>query len=118
MSSNKVVITAMVLKHKVCHLLSSRGVRQALASAESTAYRPTVLGRLGNEIGRIMQQCFPRGTPADTARFMLIGNVLPNRTLADVEIQPRTKMTQCFEERFARLSFEDRALTSALSQQP
>jgi hypothetical protein len=59
---------------------------------------------LGNDIGRLMQQCFPRGIPADARIFILIGNVLPSRTLTDVEVQPSTRMTRCFEDGFGHLS--------------
>jgi hypothetical protein len=78
--------------------------RTVLGSPEGDAYYKMFLSQLGNFVGGLMQRCFPRGTPADTPDFILVADVLPGEQLAKIDVQPRTKMTQCFAQGFSRAS--------------
>jgi hypothetical protein len=52
-----------------------------------------------------MHDCFRKGTTPDTSAFVLVANVLADRTLSGVEARPPTPMTQCFVERFVHADF-------------
>ena len=52
-----------------------------------------------------MGECFPKDVKADTVFFVIIGDVLQNSGLLNVEVKPQTKMSECFAERLSRLTF-------------
>jgi len=75
------------------------------ASADGRAYQQLMWEEVGEHTATVMQQCFPKGTKADTASFVLVANVLPSHALAGVEVQPETRMSRCFADAFSRASF-------------
>jgi len=71
------------------------------------AYQKELWASLGDQAATAMQECFPRGVEADTAAFILVGDVDGQSHLQDVEVRPSTAMSRCFAEKFASLRFPE-----------
>jgi hypothetical protein len=76
-------------------------------SAEGQSFQKVLWGQAGDHSAKAMQHCFPKGVTADTNSFTLVANLIPGRTLANVEVRPRTKMAQCFADGFSKAPFPE-----------
>ena len=74
-------------------------------SPDGKTYQTVLRKEIGDYTATVMQQCFREGTKADTPIFTLVGDVLPNRSISNVELRPRTKMSQCFVDGFQKAPF-------------
>lgn len=74
-------------------------------STEGMNYQKQLWDQVGNYTANVMQQCFPKNTKADTDSFTLVADVLHNCHLDQVEVKPKTKMSQCFADGFSRGAF-------------
>ncbi|MEO7148710.1 MAG: hypothetical protein ABIY40_02035 [Rhodanobacteraceae bacterium] len=83
-------------------------VQRAKAIEESPhgkMYEGVLWKQIGSYTATVMHQCFPVGTTPDAPFFTLVGDVLPDSSLANVEVRPKTKMSECFADGFGRASF-------------
>lgn len=74
---------------------------------QGQAYEKVLIGATGDYVANAMHQCFPKGVAADTRHFVIVADLLANRSLTRIEFRPQTKMTQCFVEKFAKAPFPD-----------
>ena len=74
-------------------------------SPEGKEYQQVLWKQIGDYTTTVMQQCFPKGIKADPDFFTLVGDVMPNRSLSNVELRPSTKMSECFAEGFGHAPF-------------
>jgi hypothetical protein len=74
---------------------------------QGQAYEKVLIGATSDYVANAMHQCFPKGVKADADRFVIVADLLADRSLARVEFRPQTKMTQCFVAKFANAPFPD-----------
>lgn len=74
--------------------------KQATATPEGAQYD----GALGPFIGAAMQACVPPGStdPKNLGSFTLVGYVTAAGALHSVAVEPQTKVSSCFVERFRK----------------
>lgn len=75
------------------------------ATPNGKAYVQTMWKHVGAYSSVALRECFHKGTPPDTPAFVLVANVLPDRSFARVDLQPRTPMAVCYVERLADAPF-------------
>jgi hypothetical protein len=75
------------------------------ATPNGKAYVQTMWKQVGAYSSVALRECFRKGTPPDTPAFVLVANVLPDRSFARVDLQPRTPMAVCYVERLADAPF-------------
>ena len=76
-------------------------------STEGRSFQKVLWGKAGDYTAKVMQRCFPKNEKTDTGSFTLVANLIPGGTLTKVEIQPVTKMAQCFAEGFSKAPFPE-----------
>lgn len=76
-------------------------------SPSGKAYESVLWPQVGRYMATVMRRCFPTGTKPDTATFTMVADILPDRTLADADVRPRTRMSECFVNGFAHASFPE-----------
>lgn len=74
--------------------------KQASATSDGARYDAA----LGPHIGTAMQSCIPPGSadPTNLGAFTLVGYVTATGALNSIAIEPRTKVSSCFAERFGK----------------
>jgi hypothetical protein len=74
--------------------------KRASSSSEGAKYDAS----LGPHIGAAIRACIPPGSndPANLGSFSLVGRVTATGALKDIEVEPRTKVSLCFADRFGR----------------
>lgn len=74
-------------------------------SVYGKAYVQSMWNQIGAESASAMRECFKQGSKPDTSAFVLVANILPDRTLAHAEVRPDTAMAACYARRFADAPF-------------
>ena len=74
-------------------------------SVVGKAYVQSMWSRIGADSATAMHACFKQDARPDTSAFVLVANILPDRTLGQPEVRPDTPMTACYVDRFARAPF-------------
>lgn len=79
--------------------------KHAEESVVGKVYVQSMWNQVGADSSTAMHACFRHDSQPDTSAFVLVANVLPDRTLADAEVRPATPMTVCYAGRFAHAPF-------------
>ncbi|WP_329743342.1 peptidase C13 [Dyella sp. A6] len=74
-------------------------------SAVGKAYQTTLWDHIGHYGATVMTACFNNFSSSGTKPFTVVANILPNRTLSQVEVRPETKIAQCFINGFKHAPF-------------
>ena len=77
------------------------------ASLQGQAFQKVFWDHVGDYTAKAMQRCFPKDVKPDTEFFTLVADLTPGRALSMIEIQPATRMSQCFAQGFANAPFPE-----------